>query len=380
MFGEGKEKHKKILIIILVIIVILCVSIAFLMKFANKIIKVELERRLGKTFSVEKIDLGWGSVEAEGVKLKNPAGKEVVRIENLSVRADFMGLLKKDYVVSSITLKNPYVFIEVDRQGNIVNPALPVKRETGKDKKENRQEQLIPVTIKKIVVKGGSLDYLDRKAPVTPVLTKVRDIDLEVKNIHTPLIDVFSPYRLSAGILGRINTGTVKSSGKINLKSRDADCKAQIRSLDLTGLKPYFQKNSTADITKGFLDLNISARVASKRINAPGNAVLKDLEFGGGHGIGDRFMGIPLSLVVASLKTSNNEIPVSFIIKGDLDNPQFSLQEEFFAALTIALASKLGFSIQSIGEALLGGGAAGSKSIGSGIKELGRGIQNIFGR
>jgi len=172
----------------------------------------------------------------------------------------------------------------------------------------------------------------------------------------------------------------VKSSGKINLKSRDADCKAQIRSLDLTGLKPYFQKNSTADITKGFLDLNISAHVASKRINAPGNAVLKDLEFGGGHGIGDRFMGIPLSLVVASLKTSNNEIPVSFIIKGDLNNPQFSLQEEFFAALTIALASKLGFSIQSIGEALLGGGAAGSKSIGSCIKELGRGLQNIFGR
>ncbi len=124
MFGEGKEKHKKILIIILVIIVILCVSIAFLMKFANKIIKVELERRLGKTFSVEKIDLGWGSVEATGVKLKNTAGKEVIRIENLSVRADFMGLLKKEYAVSSITLKNPYIFIEVDRRGNIVNPAL----------------------------------------------------------------------------------------------------------------------------------------------------------------------------------------------------------------------------------------------------------------
>jgi hypothetical protein len=58
--------------------------------------------------------------------------------------------------------------------------------------------------------------------------------------------------------------------------------------------------------------------------------------------MGDRFMGIPLSLVVASLKTSNNEIPVSFIIIGDLNNPQFQSQESF-CALTIALASKLGF-------------------------------------
>jgi len=380
MFTKGNEQRKKILIIALVIIVILGVAIAFLMKFANTIIKAEVERRLGKTFSVEKIDLGWGSVEATGVKLKNTAGKEVIRIENLSVRADFMGLLKKEYAVSSITLKNPYIFIEVDRRGNIVNPVLPVKHETGKDEKENRQEQSIPVTVKKITIKGGSLDYLDRKTPVTPVLIKVRNINLEAKNIHAPLINTFSPYSLSAGIQGRMNTGTVKSSGKINLKSKDADCKAQIRSLDLIDLKPYFQKNSTADITKGFLDLDINARVVSKRIDAPGNAVLKDLEFGSGHGIGDRFMGIPLSLVVASLKRSNNEIPVAFIVKGNLDNPQFSLQEEFVTAMTIALASKLGFSIQSIGEALLGGGTAGSSTIGSGMKELGKGLEKIFGR
>jgi hypothetical protein len=380
MLIEGKEKGKKVLIITLVIVAIVGVSVIVLMKFANKIVKAELERRLGKTFSVEKIDLGWGNVEATGVRLKNSAGKEVIRIENLSVRADFMGLLKKEYVVSNITLKNPYIYVEVDKQGNIVNPVLPQKHETKKDKKENRQEESVPVTIKKVVIRDGSLDYLDRKVPVTPVLTKVRNINLEVRNIHTPLVDAFSPYTLSAGIQGHMRNGTVKSSGKINLKSKDTDCKTQIRSLDLTGLKPYFQKSSTVNITKGLLDLDINARVVSKRINAPGNAVLKDLEFGSGRGIGDRFMGVPLSLVVASLKSSNNEIPVAFIVKGDLDNPKFSLQEEFVAAMAIALASKLGFSIQSIGEALLEGGATGSGTIGSGVKELGKDLQKIFGR
>ena len=56
-------------------------------------------------------------------------------------------------------------------------------------------------------------------------------------------------------------------------------------------------------------------------------ATLKDLEFASGSGIGSKFMGVPLSLVVASLKKSNNEIPVNFVIEGDLNNPKFDLME-----------------------------------------------------
>ena len=126
MTTEGKGKGRKFLVIALVIIVVLGVSVALLVKYANQIIKVELERRLGKAFSIERIDLAWGHVEAVGVKLKNPAGKEVIKVDSLYVSADFMGLLKKEYVVSSVTLKNPYIFVEVDKKGDIVNPVLPV--------------------------------------------------------------------------------------------------------------------------------------------------------------------------------------------------------------------------------------------------------------
>ena len=131
-----KGKGRKFLIIALVIIVVLSVSVALLVKYANQIIKVELERRLGKAFTIEKIDLAWGHVEAVGVRLKNPAGKEVIKVDSLSVSADFMGLLKKEYVVSSVTLKNPYIFVEVDTKGDIVNPVLPDTPEP--EKQRNR--------------------------------------------------------------------------------------------------------------------------------------------------------------------------------------------------------------------------------------------------
>jgi uncharacterized protein involved in outer membrane biogenesis len=379
MTTTGGKKGKKFLIIILVIIIALGVSVALLVKYSNQIIKTELERRLGKAFSIERIDLAWGHFEATGIKLKNTAGKEVIKVDSLYVSADFMGLLRKEYVVSSVTLKNPYIFVEVDKKGDIINPVLPVEPKPAKEKNQDQQDQpAAPITVKKIEITGGAIDYLDGKTPRTPVMTKIHDINLEVKDVHTPFTDTFSQYVLSANMPGHMSTGVVKSSGKINLKTRDLGCKTQIRALDLTDLQPYFQKDNTATIRKGFLDLDMDVNVASKKIHAPGNAVLKELEFQGGPGAGNQFLGVPLSLVVGFLKTSNNEIPVAFMIKGDLDNPKFSLQEEFVAAMTIALAGKLGFSIEGVAQSLLGGGVKGSGNVGASVKGIEQGLKKIF--
>ena len=212
-----------------------------------------------------------------GVKLKNPAGKEVIKVDSLSVSADFMGLLKKEYVVSSVTLKNPYIFVEVDKKGDIVNPVLPVDPKPAKAKKQNQtaDQPMAPVTVKKIEITGGAIDYLDRKTPETPVLTKIRNINLEMKDIHTPFTDTFSQYVLSANMPGHMSTGVVKSNGKINLKTRDMVCKTQIRALDLTDLQPYFQKDNTATIRKGFLDLDYRCSCRVEENTCPGQCCFK---------------------------------------------------------------------------------------------------------
>ena len=56
-------------------------------------------------------------------------------------------------------------------------------------------------------------------------------------------------------------------------------------------LKPYFQKQSPVDITKGFLDLDMTVKVVSQKVQAPGTAVLKGLEFQSGTGNGRQIYG-----------------------------------------------------------------------------------------
>jgi len=373
IFFYRMKKGTKIAFIVLgAIALILSISIALLIRYANTVIKYELESLLGKDFSVRKIDLHWGRVEALDISFRNPAGKTILKTDSLVLEADFMGILRKKYIISNLSLKNLYLFFEKDMKGNIINP-LPQR----KIKEEETKKQNIPVIIKKINVKNGSLDYLDRK--VSPaVLTKLRDIELELKDITFPFEENFSTYILSASIPGSHSTGMLKSKGKIKFKTKDTDYNVELRRLDITGFKPYFQKKSDVNVKKGNFDLDMDVKIKLRKINAPGRAVLRDLDFESGSGIGNTFLSIPRSAVINFLKNNNNEIVINFVLEGDLDNPKFNIRESFIEKVTIAIAENLGLSVKRIGESIVILGTEGVKEVGKGVKGIGESIKKIF--
>ncbi len=357
------KKLKVALIVIGVVALAFIIAIAILIKNANRLIKHELESFLGKGFSVQRIDLHWGKVEALDISFKNPAGQEIFKTDRLILEADFIGLLKKQYILSHISLENPYFLLKKDSKGKLVNP-FPKKSSMTEGEKP-----MPPVFFKKIEVRNGSLDYLDGSVASRPVLTKLRNMELEFKELAFPTGDEFSSYALSADIAGKQNTGTLRSNGKIKLINKDMDGKVEIKKLDITEFKPYFQKKSDVNVTRGTLDINMVVKIRSNKINAPGKAVLKELEFEKGASMGNKFLNLPLSAVVSFLKNNNNEIVVNFVVEGDLDNPKFNLRESFMNKISIAMAEKFGFSIRRIGESIVETGAEGAKEVGKGIGE-----------
>ena len=95
-------------------------------------------------------------------------------------------------------------------------------------------------------------------------------------------------------------------------------------------------------VRKGFIDLDVRAKVVSDKIHAPGRAVIKGLELETGSGFGDRFMGVPASAVLSSMKKSGDQLPVDFVVSGDLDNPKFNVAENFMTGLSYAIAETTG--------------------------------------
>jgi hypothetical protein len=341
-----KTGQKIFLFTFLSAVIILGVTTVVLIKNANRIIEHELGRILGKDFSVQEIRLKWNEVEALHVSYKNPEGKVVFRTDSIVLSTDFTGLLKKDYTVSNAVLKNPYLFFETNKKGRIKMP-LPSGKEKGEEKPSSA------FRIQKIKIENGSLDYLDRKVSGEPVLTELRNIDIESENIVFPLKNSLSDYRFTARVSGKLSAGMVQSRGKINLKTLDTDSKVEVKNLDLTLFKPYFQKKGDMNIKRGLLDLEIDIKILYGKIKTPGRAVLKDLQFESAGGIGSKFLSLPAHAVLLFVKNNRDQIDFHFMLDGDLNNPNYNIREGFVERLALGIARKLGLPIKRIGESVI---------------------------
>ncbi|MBI3592433.1 MAG: hypothetical protein HY099_02960 [Nitrospirae bacterium] len=126
------------------------------------------------------------------------------------------------------------------------------------------------------------------------------------------------------------------------------------------------------------MNIDMNLKIRSKFINAPGKAVIKELEFSSGKGLGDRFIGVPRTLVINLLKTKNNEMVLDFIVEGKIDDPKFNISENLVKRLTVDLAGKLGLSVVEAGKSVVVLGVEGVKEVGKGIRGIGEGLQKIF--
>ena len=349
------KRKKKMLHVVLLSCIAIAVIVSILAYNANKILKYKLEQFLGEAFSVEQVTLGFGNVQAEKIRLVRPDGKQVLSVGALSLTPDFISLFKKEKSISGLRLKDPYLFLEADKKGEI---QFPLPRVNGKRADVNQAGA--GVLIKKVGIERGALDYFDRKVEGPPALIRLREIQLTFKNLSLPVQDRFSDYDLSASLPGKTGKGYLKSGGKINLKTRDAKVTLNIKTLDITLLKPYYQKKGDVDVTKGTLSLDADIHIAHSQIHSAGRIVIRDLAFVSGKGT---FLGLPLIAVTKLMKDRNNEIALDFTLDGDLKNPKFNIRDSLIQKITLSLAKTLGLSFEAIGKSVFDFGGEALKKI-----------------
>ena len=351
-------RRKNLIYGFLSILVLLVAGAGLLLLNANRIIKHQLQQFLGNGFSVEDISFRWGEVRATDIRLLRPDSKEVLTTKNLGVRANIIGLLKKENIISAVHLDAPYLLLEVDKKGKIV-PIMPARDQAPvktQSRKKPQGRDIEPFLIKQFWMQEGSLDYLDRKVSPSPALIRMREIKAELKNFSVPPDSRVSDYEIDAVIPGKAAKGKLTSQGSINLKTKDTKSKLSIRDLDITQLRPYYEKKGDVEVTQGLLSLDAGIKVRDRRIQSEGTITIKDLEF---KTSGGSFLGMPLLGVTKMLKDNRNQITLDFTLEGDLDNPKFNITQSLVQKLSLSLAKSLGMPIESMGRSVfdLGGSA-----------------------
>lgn len=355
-------KKKKILYCAAGMAALLIAAVLVIAYNANSILRYELRQFLGKGFSVDNISLKWGGVEARNIRMLRPDSKEALSVKDLNMSADLLGLLQRKNGISKVSLDSPFLFIEIDRAGKVVFPLPPQDKDSARPKAKGRPSDTSgnAFLIRKLDIEDGSLDYLDRKVPAAPVLIQLKEIEASLRDISVPPVNRASSYKLKAAVAGRTKKGSISSIGAVNLATKDTKAQLTIRDLDLTLLRPYYEKKGDVEVTRGLLSLDADITIRNNRINAAGTITISELLF---KESGGRFLGLPLVGVMKLLKDGKDRIVLDFRIEGDLKNPQFRIMESLVQKLTLSLAKSLGMPIEAIGRSVLDLGGSALKNL-----------------
>jgi Domain of Unknown Function (DUF748) len=201
-------------------------------------------------------------------------------------------------------------------------------------------------------------------------------LQIHLEEVEATLLDVVAPafagktrFDLTAVLEGPRHVGTVTIVGWAEIASRDSSLQTTLRSIDLLAVQPYLIRAGEQGVRKGTLDLDLQSEVSRRRLHAPGQLTLSGLELDSATSAFGTFMGLPRDAVLGAL--ANQDDQVSFVLEGNIDDPQFSMNEAFATRLASSIAETLGVS--------LGGLATGAGSLGrQGVEAVGEAVQQIF--
>lgn len=330
--------------------------------YASRLLKAEIETALGGQSMVGDISLGLFSVTLSDLRIKAPAAwptQENLRAQRIVVAPDWLALLSRRIAVRHIHAEGVNLSILRDSAGRLrlLPGLLDRPKEDGAPPPE--------VSIGEVRLSNAALDFYDASLRKPPHHVRLEKVEASLGPLNLPAMQGRSPLELSGIIKGPQGDGSYHLKGDIELGSLDSDLLTTMRDVDLTALQPYLLRSADTGVRRGRLDLDLESAVHKRRLKAHGTLVLHDLVLDDA----GSFMGLPRQAAVNMLKGERRDIRMQFSLQGNLDDPQFSLNESLATKFGAGLAETLGVSIGTLG-----------KSVGNAATGLGSALRGLFGR
>jgi len=344
-------KPRRLVVAVVAVIVLAVAGGLAALRYGAALLKQQIEAGLGPEAEVGSIVLEGGSVVVYGVRVRAPTEwptSDALRAEKIVVEPDLRALLSGDVHIASVTAENVYLAVLRSRNGAVqLLPSLLARGATSESDVDasDRAGGSDPrrVLVDETILSGGVVEIFDALVRTKPHRTRIAEIRVEVGEIAFPAFDTDTSLDVAGIVEGPNHDGTVTVKGHIHLDDLDSEITTSLRGLDLVALEPYLVPSSEAGVKRGTLDLDITSTISDRVLTAPGSMTLSHLELEG-----NSFMGLPRQAVLAALKDHRETITIRFELAGSLDDPHFSLHENFMLRTSTAIAESLGLSIRGL--------------------------------
>ncbi len=345
-------------------VVFLIGAYLFLSFFAVKFIQARIQQSSGRGLTISEFVVRPTYLGAKGIRYEDPLSKRLFRIEEIRLYPSLFSLFRGNLEIRKLTILKPFLSVYRTQKGGLVAPWTA--RESKEKESAGRGTESFRIKIGQMNATGGFIEFEDRMAEI-PARLELSEIDLEVKEIGYPLVQARSPIRFEGKIKGGGRKGKISLSGWIDLKTMDLETSFRVEDLDIKCFEPYYRKRVSAKIETGCIDLDCRVAVKQRIMDAPGQMVLKELRISEGGTV----FWIPAKTLVSLLKDRGGRIPIKFHLKGNLDDPQFKLQETFLTRIAFSFAESLGLPVRTVGEGVVKGAEKGLGGFAEGIRSLG---------
>ncbi|MFO7982552.1 MAG: DUF748 domain-containing protein [Desulfuromonadales bacterium] len=280
---------------------------------------------------IDELDIG----ERDG-------GEDVVGLQALAIDEIDFRLGERLLELSVIRLDQPSarVFIAEDRRTNlgellVEQPATPetvpeTAPETVPEAVPEDETEPFDIAIGGVRLDDGALAFTDLSLPL-PFATRVHKLRGGISRL-TPGLEEPSRVDLEGQVA---DYGQVMISGKLNPWNPLSRAQVDLifENLAIPEFTPYAVQFAGRKIAAGRMDLDLAYVLEESRLDASNHIVLRDLK------LGERFehpdaTDLPLDLAIALLKDSDGVIRVDIPVRGNVNDPEFSLGPAIRNALT----------------------------------------------
>jgi hypothetical protein len=362
---------KKWFIIVGIIVILIIGGYLLLSFYAVKFIQSRLQRVAGPGLTIAEINIKPTHLSIKGIQYEDPFSKRrFFMIEEIRIHPDLFSFVKGTLEVRDCMVLQPSFFFFRSRDGSFTGPWITPEKKGGEkggaDNQGRERREPFHIKIDKFRIQKGSVDFEDRKMGEPPAQIQLRELDLELKNIQYPFISSHSPVELKGKIKGRKKDGDIYIKGWLDLKTIDMETSFRAEGIEIKIFEPYYRKRVSAEIESGSINMEAKIDLKDKVIDAPGQLELVGLHLKEG----GTFFWIPAKILVSFLKNNENRILIKFQVKGNLNDPQFNLQEALLTRIAVSMAEVLGIPIKVVGETLIKGTGKGAEGLFEGLRSI----------
>jgi hypothetical protein len=357
------KRARRTIAIGLAVLAVLVVVVAAALHYATRTIEDRVLEALGPDSTVEDVKVGLHEVRLVGVRVKAPEGwpsDTALRADEVVVTPKLRQLFSDRIEITEIRIERAYVSAVRPKGGGGLR-ILPSVTERAKHEGSGAG-----AAIRAVRFEHCTIDLYDATTPLRAAHIRIDEVTGSVKGLDVPGGNRRSTIDLRGVIKGPAHRGTVSVRGWVEVDRKNAELAIRLRDVDLALFEPYIFTKVKAGVESGSFDLDLNSSVHDNVLHAPGTLTVTGLKLEAAESPIEALASLPRKAGVGALSDEHQRITVPFELRGNLDDPSFSIAGKAALEAGLAFIKAFGVSFEGLIRALavifngLGGGLGGA--------------------